>query len=78
MGRDTIVVVQADEVAAYLDMGLQPILGVRVKKFNIRQFHFVAGHLQFSGRHAAFGVLYKQDVALQVGVQLSKIMSWAL
>ena len=72
MGRDTIVIVQADEIAAYMDMGFQPTLGVRVKEFNIRQFHLVAGHLQVGVRHAAFGVLYKRDEALQVGIQFVK------
>ena len=46
---------------------------MRVKEFNIRQLYFVAGHLKVSIRHTAFGVLYKQDVALQVGVQFSKV-----
>ena len=74
MSRDTVVVVHADEVTAIaLDMGLQPILGMRVKKFNVRLLHSVVGHLKVSIYHTALGVLYKQDVALQVGVQFSKV-----
>ena len=45
---------------------------MRVKEFNIRQLYLVAGHLKVGVRHTAFGVLYKQDVALQMGVQFSK------
>ena len=45
---------------------------MRVKEFNICQLYFIAGHLKVRSRHAALGVLYKQDVALQVGVQFNK------